>query len=115
MCERSLYFKRFDIKKPLPERRGKHLIKLSDPLSSSRNTSAGIGTVIRPGYKSPLTCPGLKWLPRLHRAGPSASLDKSVISYSIAGQYYHILDDLSNAMQFYYRPIAPVEMRIKGS
>lgn len=25
------------------------------------------------------------WLPRLHRAGPSASLDKSVTSYSIAG------------------------------
>jgi hypothetical protein len=42
--------------------------------------------------------PGLKWLPRLHRAGPSTSLDKSVISYSITGKSYHILSDLSNAV-----------------
>jgi hypothetical protein len=45
-----------------------------------------------------LICPGLKWLPRLHRAGPSTSLDKSVMSYSITGKSYHILGDLSNAM-----------------
>ena len=38
--------------------------------------------MIRPGHKYSLICPGLKWLPRLHRAGPSTSLDKSVMSYS---------------------------------
>jgi hypothetical protein len=78
-----LHLKRLDNKKPLPERRGK---LSNDPLSSSRNTSAGIGTVIRLGYKSLLICPNLKWLPRLHRAGPSTSLDKSVMPYSIAGK-----------------------------
>jgi hypothetical protein len=32
---------------------------IKNHLSSSRNASAGIGTVIRPKYKSPLICPGL--------------------------------------------------------
>jgi hypothetical protein len=44
----------------------------SDHLSSSRSYSAGIGTWV-----------WITWLPRLHRAGPSASLDKSVIPYLI--------------------------------
>src|SRR3990170_6704005 len=41
-------------------------------LSSSRSYSAGIGTWV-----------SITWLPRLHRAGPSASLDKSVLVYLI--------------------------------
>jgi len=42
-------------------------------LSSSRTVSAGIGTVIGELLTRS------KWLPRLHRAGPSASLDKSIV------------------------------------
>jgi hypothetical protein len=51
-------------KKPLPKGGVQDCICMT--LSSSRSCSAGIGTWV------------FTWLPRLHRAGPSASLDKSV-------------------------------------
>jgi len=49
-------------------------------LSSSRSDSAGIGTVIGESDTiSVIEWAGrTKWLPRLHRAGPSTSLDKSI-------------------------------------
>jgi hypothetical protein len=55
---------------PLLVRRGMDIQKNS--LSSSR-TTAGIGTLTHVVVR----------LPRLHRAGPSASLDKSVLQYSV--------------------------------
>ena len=50
-------------------------------LSSSRSDSAGIGTVIDElDARSAVDLAARsKWLPRLHRAGPSASLDKSIV------------------------------------
>jgi hypothetical protein len=50
----------------------KGLIRYKKTASHLPDNTAGIGTV-----------PFSGWLPRLHRAGPSASLDKSVVQYSI--------------------------------
>jgi hypothetical protein len=57
-------------KKPLLKEEVQYLELIH--LSSSRSYSAGIGTWV-----------SITWLPRLHRAGPSASLDKSVLVYLI--------------------------------
>ena len=50
-------------------------------LSSSRSDSAGIGTAIVEFDTVSVAelATRSKWLPRLHRAGPSASLDKSIV------------------------------------
>ena len=37
-----------------------------------------------------------QWLPRLHRAGPSASLDKSILRYSVVGAILHYLFAIVN-------------------
>jgi hypothetical protein len=57
-------------KKALPDKKGfNYWLKLKRPLIIQNITSAGIGTLT---YVR---------LPRLHRAGPSTSLDKSAVQY----------------------------------